>query len=84
MSESDSRFSLITHMDPSRHLSLCHELTMKYYESNIIIADPWVVFFPRSKEYAIVSKKELTTKRWRETPYTEFGSLDQIERVLKK
>jgi len=83
MKDSNSKFNLITHY-PSAHPSLCHELIMKYYASKVKIANPWVVFIPRSKEYAIVSKKELTVKNWRENPYTEFGSLSQIERMLKK
>jgi hypothetical protein len=83
MRDSNSKFDLITHY-PSSHPSLCHKLITKYHSSKVKIANPWVVFFPRSKEYAIVSKKELTVKNWRENPYTEFGSLDQIETTLKE
>lgn len=83
MCDSDSEFSLITHLDLSRHSSLSLELITKYHESNARITCPEMVFFPLGKEYAIMPKKELTAKSWLENPYTDFGNLDEIERMMK-
>jgi len=58
-------------------------LINEYLESEVIIAQPVIVFYKRSKVYKIVSKEILTNEHWVKDPFTLFGSIFDMNLLIR-
>lgn len=72
--DDQDKYLLCTRVDEDHYL-LIETLIDEYLESEVIIDQPVIVFYKRSKVYKIVSKEILTNEHWVEDPFTTFGSI---------
>jgi hypothetical protein len=64
------------------HFRIVGELIEDYQKSKRLIEDSMIVMFEQTKEYQIISKKELTSGLWVEKPYVTYGQLEMLENMV--